>query len=537
MFAALRHTSRLVGITRILARHDALFVLKILSIPPALRFVAWMLGGRARNTERPGLRLASALQEMGPSFIKLGQALSTRSDLFGEIFTVDLATLQDHLPPFSGAQARATVEEELGRPVEECFREFGNTPVAAASIAQVHFAITAQGEEVAVKVLRPGIEEAFAADVSLFYWLARMSLRGRPEMRRLKPVEAVSMMEKTVAVEMDMRMEAAAASELRGNFADNPDFHVPRVDWSRTAQRVLTLERVSGLRVDDFDGLGRAGLDPDRILATTTSALFRQIFCDGFFHADPHPGNIFVNDKGGVVVVDFGIMGRLDEKTRIYLADMLAGFMAGDYMKVADLHFCAGYVPENQSRQDFAQACRAIVEPIFGLPLHEISIARLLSQLFQVTKKFEMEVQPQLLLLQKTLLVAEGVGRSLNPCVNMWQMTRLLIEDWVREHHGVEGRLRSAADELLSLAERPPELIRTVEDILAGIVQNITKNGLKLHPDTLRHMEQGVETPGGRSDNRFPGRSDGGGFTAGLITGIALAGIATAVALAYFALM
>jgi ubiquinone biosynthesis protein len=243
-----------------------------------------------------------------------------------------------------------------------------------------------------------------------------------------------------------------------------------------------------------------------------------------------------VEDMGGVVVMDFGIMGRLDEKTRIYLAEMLMGFLEGNYTKVADLHFRAGYVPASQSRQDFAQACRAIGEPILGLHLHEISIARLLSQLFQMTEKFEMEVQPQLLLLQKTLLVAEGVGRSLNPRINMWQMTRPLIEDWVREHHGVEGRLRSTADELLSLAERLPELLRTVEDVLAGITRNITKNGLKLHPDTVWHMAQDMESPSGGSDSRSPGRSDGGGFTAGLITGIALVGIAAA-ALAYFALM
>lgn len=531
MFAAMRHTARLVGIIRILARHDALFVLRALSIPPALRLIAGLLGGRRRDTDRPGLRLAAALQEMGPSFIKLGQALSTRSDLFGETFTADLATLQDRLPPFPGSQARATVEAELGRPVAECFREFEDTPVAAASIAQVHFAVTSQGKEVAVKVLRPGIEEAFAADLSLFYWLARMSLRGRPQMRRLKPVEAVRMMEKTVVIEMDMRMEAAAASELRGNFAGDPDFHVPRVDWQRTGQRVLTLERVGGIRVDDLDGLGHAGLKPDRILAITTSALFRQVFRDGFFHADPHPGNIFVDTTGGVAVVDFGIMGRLDEKTRIYLADMLMGFLEGDYKKVADVHFRAGYVPASQSRQDFAQACRAIGEPILGLPLHEISIARLLSQLFQMTEKFEMEVQPQLLLLQKTMLVAEGVGRSLNPHVNMWQMTRPLIEDWVREHRGVEGRLRSVTDELFALAERLPDMTRHVESVLAQIAQD----GLKLHPDTARDMARATDRP--TFSPETPGsRSGGDGFAAGMLTGIALAGITAAVGVAYLAL-
>ena len=438
---------RLVRVTWILGRYDALFLLTDAKIAP---FITWIAGlaPRRRGLGRKGERLAAALQVLGPSFIKFGQALSTRPDLIGEEVASELSELQDRLPPFSGRAARQIVERELNQPLDTLFAEFDIEPVAAASIAQVHLATTAQGKEVAVKVLRPGIEEAFAADVSFFYWLARMTLRGRPQMRRLKPVEAVAMMEKTVAVEMDMRMEAAAASELRSNSAGDPDFHVPRVDWQRTAQRVLTLERVDGIRVDDMDGLARAGIEPNRIIAITTAALFRQVFRNGFFHADPHPGNIFVDDAGGVTVVDFGIMGRLDEKTRIYLADMLMGFLEGDYRKVADIHLRAGYVPESQSRQDFAQACRAIGEPILGLPLHEISIARLLSQLFQVAEKFEMEVQPQLLLLQKTMLVAEGVGRSLNPHVNMWQMTRPLIEDWVREHHGVEGRLRSAATAL-----------------------------------------------------------------------------------------
>ncbi|MDP7182908.1 MAG: 2-polyprenylphenol 6-hydroxylase [Alphaproteobacteria bacterium] len=531
MFATLRHTARFVGIIRILARHDALFVIQVLSLPPALRPVKILFGGRRGNVRRPGLRLAAALQEMGPSFIKLGQALSTRSDLLGERFAADLATLQDRLPPFPGEQARATVEIELGRPVEECFHEFENTPVAAASIAQVHFAVTAEGETVAVKVLRPGIESAFAADLSLFYWLARMTLRGRPQMQRFKPVEAVRMMEKTVAVEMDMRMEAAAASELRENFADDPDFHVPKVNWPLTGQRVLTLERVSGVRVDELDGLAHAEIEPDQILRKTTSALFLQVFRDGFFHADPHPGNIFVDNTGRVAMVDFGIMGRLDEKTRIYLADMLTGFLEGDYAKVADAHFRAGYVPASQVQQDFAQACRAIGEPILDLPLHEISIARLLSQLFQVAEKFEMEVQPQLLLLQKTMLVAEGVGRSLNPHVNMWQITRPLIEDWARQHQGAEGRLRLVADELFALAERLPDIVRDVERALAYIA----RDGFKSHPYMAQETERAMNAAAGDSDTSA-GKFGHDGFASGLITGIALAGIAAAAVLVFLAL-
>jgi ubiquinone biosynthesis protein len=283
---------------------------------------------------------------------------------------------------------------------------------------------------------------------------------------------------------------------------------------------------VSGVRVDELDGLAHAEIEPDQILRKTTSALFLQVFRDGFFHADPHPGNIFVDNTGRVAMVDFGIMGRLDEKTRIYLADMLTGFLEGDYAKVADAHFRAGYVPASQVQQDFAQACRAIGEPILDLPLHEISIARLLSQLFQVAEKFEMEVQPQLLLLQKTMLVAEGVGRSLNPHVNMWQITRPLIEDWARQHQGAEGRLRSVADELFALAERLPDIVRDVERVLACIA----RDGFKPHPDMSQETERAMNAAVGDSDTSV-GKFGHDGFASGLITGIALAGIAAAAVL------
>ena len=398
MFRSVRNVSRLIAIAYTLARHDALFPLEQLHIAP---FALW-IGRRFRKREiagRPGERLALALQRLGPSFIKLGQMLSTRPDLLGEQVAGDLAALQDRLPPFDGALARRMIEEEFGRPVGELFRQFDNRAVAAASIAQVHFAVTADGREVAVKVLRPDIEAAFARDLDLLYWVAGLVHRLRPDLRRLKPVEVVKTFADSTRVEMDLRMEAAAARELAENFDDDPTFRTPDVDWERTGRRVLTLERIQGIPVDQRDRLIEAGHDPTGILGNAAAVFFNQVFRDGFFHADQHPGNAFVDAEGRIVAVDFGIMGRLDRETRYYLADMLMGFLSRDYRAVADVHFRAGYIPPHQSRAAFALALRAIAEPIFDRPLHDISIARLLGLLFQVTERFEMETQPQLLLL------------------------------------------------------------------------------------------------------------------------------------------
>jgi len=487
MVAGIRHIARLLGIARTLARHDALFPLEGLRLSPALLFAlavtAWP-GAKKMAGRRKGEKLAAALQSMGPSFIKLGQALATRSDLLGEEVTADLSALQDRLPPFDSALARAAIEKELGRPLDALFASFDSEPVAAASIAQVHFAVTPEGAQVAVKVLRPGIEAAFARDIELFTWLAETLEILRPALRRLKPVEVVRALEKSVRLEMDLRLEAAAASELSANFKGDPDFVIPEVDWIRTGRRVLTLERVDGIRIDQRDQLIEAGFDPTDILAKSSAAFFRQVFRDGFFHADLHPGNLFVDKQGRIAAVDFGITGRLDIETRNFLADMLLGFLNGDYARVAEVHFRAGYVPAHQSQETFTQACRAIGEPILERPLHEISLARLLSQLFQVTEEFEMETQPQLLLLQKTMLLAEGMGRRLNPDVNMWQLARPLIEQWMVENRGPEARLKLAAKELSAGLERLPGLLRHAEQALTGLAEG----GLKLHPDTVRAM-------------------------------------------------
>jgi len=477
-----RNLARLIRIGLTLARYDALFPLD--AVPAAMPFqrVGRALKLRhAGSLERPGQRLAAALGELGPSFIKLGQLLSTRADLFGEEITLDLASLQDRLPPFPGREARALIEAEFANPLEDLFASFDETAVAAASIAQVHFAQTLEGRDVAVKVLRPGIVEAFSRDLDLFLWLARLSERLQPLLRRLKPTEVVEMLAEVVRFEMDLRFEAAAASELAENFAGDPDFRVPRVDWRRTGRRVLTLERISGVRIDDRAALIAAGHRIDDLVVKAAGAFFNQVFRDGFFHADLHPGNMFVDASGAIVVVDFGIMGRLDRATRFYLADMLLGFLSGDYRRVAEVHFTAGYVPPRQSVDAFAQACRAIGEPILGRPLQEISFARLLAQLFQVTEQFEMETQPQLLLLQKTMVQVEGLGRRLDPEVNIWALGRPLIEAWMRENRGPEARLQQGLETLADVIDRVPRLIRDLE----RLVGDWSREGVIMHAETL----------------------------------------------------
>ncbi len=502
MTRSLRHLWRLVSIGRCLARHNALFFLDDLPLP------AWLvrLAQRCADEEapgRPGERLALALRSLGPSFIKFGQSLATRSDLFGERFATDLSTLQDQLPPFPSAVARALIEEELDGRLETLFSSFDDKPVAAASIAQVHFAVTTEGELVAVKVLRPDIERRMAEDLDLFAWLAAWAERLQPGLRRLRPVAAVETFAASTALEMDLRLEAAAAAELAENCRDDAGFRVPVVDWRRTGRRVLTIERVQGLASDDREGLLEAGFDPDEILTRAAEILFKQVFRDGFFHADMHPGNMFIDPEGDMVPVDFGIMGRLDGATRRFLGEMLLGFLTADYKRVADVHFDAGYVPADQDKQVFTQACRSIGEPIRDRPLTEISVGRLLGQMFEVTETFAMQTQPQLLLLQKTMVVAEGVGRRLNPSVNMWQLAQPLIETWMIDNLGPQAQLKTAVDDGLHTLRRMPQLIERSERALETA------------------LDEGV-----RRDQRVP-QPDGVGwalliFTAGLLLGVAI---------------
>ena len=464
MLRFLRNGLRLVQLAYTLARHDALFPLETLRIAPGIVTLARLVRHRG-DTRRPGQRLAAAFTAMGPSFIKFGQGLSTRADLLSEEVALDLGQLADHLEPFAGGDARRTIEQELGRPIEALFASFDDAPIAAASIAQVHYAVTADGREVAVKVLRPGIEEAFARDLDLFYWLADLVERTQPRFRRLRPTASVRAFADVVRVEMDLRMEAAAAEELGANFESDPGYRTPAVDWDRTARRVMTMERVRGIPIGDRDKLLAAGHDLNAVLKKSAEAFFFQVFRDGFFHGDVHGGNAFVEESGCVVPVDFGIMGRVDADTRGYLAELLIAFLRRDYRAVAEVQFRAGYVAPDKSVEVFAQACRSIGEPIFGKPSSQISIARLLAQLLRVTEQFEMQAQPQLLLLQKTMLMAEGMGTKLNPGVNIWELARPLIEDWMRTHFGPRARLERAVAEAVDAVRKLPRLVDTVEQI------------------------------------------------------------------------
>ena len=485
MNRSFRNITRLFSIARILARHDALMVLEKLEIGGPAIALARLFS--RRGSGRAGQRLALALQQAGPSFIKLGQALSTRSDLLGEEFSADLSELQDSLPPFPGVQARAIIETEFGKPMADLFKDFDEQPIAAASIAQVHFAITHDGREVAVKVLRPNIEEAFQRDVDLMFWIAELVEAARPEYRRLRPVETVRTLAKSIEMEMDLRFEAAAAAELHENFEGDDSFAVPAVDWRLTGQKVLVTERVHGIPIDDITALKAAGHDTNDLLQKSASAFFLQVFRDGFFHADMHPGNMFVRADGGLAAVDFGIMGRLDAKTRRHLGELLMSFLTRNYRRTAEIHFEAGWIPADQSVDTFTQACRSIAEPILDLPQNEISIAKLLGQLFSITKTFNMETQPQLLLLQKTMLTAEGTGRKLNPDANMWLMAKPLIEQWVITHLGPEARLVEAAGDLRDGLARLPRLLENLDRGAAELA-----NGrIRLHPETIHALKGG----------------------------------------------
>ncbi|MGA0393674.1 MAG: 2-polyprenylphenol 6-hydroxylase [Rhodospirillales bacterium] len=488
MFRAFGHITRLLQIARLLARHDALFLLETLDIAPSVVWLAKTFS--KKNAEgRPGERLARALAEAGPSFIKLGQALSTRSDILGEEITADLSELQDNLPPFSSEEARSAIEAEFEQPVEVLFRSFDDEAIAAASIAQVHFAETAEGEAVAVKILRPGIEQAFNRDLDLFLWVAQLVEKTRPEWRRLKPVESIRTLAHSVEIEMDLRFEASAAAEMAENFADDETFHVPGIDWTRTGKRVLTTTRIMGIPIDDREALLKAGHDLEDVIKKSAAAFFKQVFRDGFFHADLHPGNLFVQQDGSIAAVDFGIMGRIDRRTRRWLGEMLLGFLNRNYRRAAEVHFEAGWVPSHHSVEAFTQACRSIAEPILDKPQNEISIARLLAHLFQVTETFDMEAQPQLLLLQKTMLVAEGTVRALNPDANMWMLARPLIEEWMNEHMRPEQVIAEELSDMTETMRRLPRLLEGMEQSARAMAGG----EVRLHPDSVSALK--------RSDN------------------------------------
>lgn len=465
MLTNLRYSFRLLSIGWKFARADALFGLEAIGAPAPLLWACRRVAHSDKGLRR-GQRLARALTALGPTFIKAGQALSTRADLIGDALARDLTELQDKVPPFDSRIAKAIVEAQLGAPIAEHFLQFDEAPVAAASIAQVHFAVTTDGREVAVKILRPGIEQAFQRDIDLMFWIARMVERRLPHLRRLKPIAVVETFAATIRIELDLRFEAAAAEELRANSKNDPDFYVPQIDWQRTARRVLVTERIRGVSAGDIEGLNAAGIDLTATMEKAARAFFNQVFRDGFFHADMHPGNLFVLPDGRLAPVDFGIMGRIDHENQLLLAQILWGFFQGDYMKVAQLHHDAGWIPAHVSVAAFAQACRAVGTPIMGKAMNEISAGRLLGQLISIAQMFEMEAQPHLLLLQKTMMTAEGVGRGLNPNINMWQLSEPLIRDWAKANLSPRARLKSIRAEIAETLRDAPRVLRQIKALI-----------------------------------------------------------------------
>lgn len=430
------------------------------------RAVAWplrFLGYRGDPSLPPVPR---ALTAMGPAYIKLGQVLSTRPDVIGADMAVQLRVLQDKLPPFPTEQAREAVETELGRPLAELFSSFSD-PVAAASIAQVHKAhLVHTGAPVAVKVLRPGIEKAFRRDIDAFYAGARLVEILAPKTRRLRPTDTVAHFESVVMNELDLRLESASASEFAANTENDAGFEVPAVVWSGSGKRVMTLEWVDGLNPSDVEALDAIGHDRSDLARRVLQMFLRHALRDGFFHSDMHQGNLRIGADGAIIALDFGIMGRIDPYTRRVYAEILYGFIQRNYQRVAEVHFEAGYVPSDQDVDAFALALRAVGEPIFGMDASQISMGRLLTYLFEVTERFGMETRTELILLQRTMVVVEGVARTLDPQMNIWEAARPVVEDYVRESIGPKAALRDLAATAQVLARFGPRLPALLENAL-----------------------------------------------------------------------
>jgi ubiquinone biosynthesis protein len=461
-----RQFARLLRITQVFVRHDLdEFVTAIHLFRPyrlLLRLAPWRLFAR-RGLPR-GVRLREALEELGPVFVKFGQMLSTRPDLLPEDIAEELARLQDSVPPFSGDESVRLIEQALGGKLDSFFSEFSREPIASASVAQVHIARLHDGTEVAVKVLRPGIESVIERDLELLYMLARLAVRYVPDTRRFRPVEVVDEYNKTIHDELDLRVESANASRLRANFEGSNLLYVPKVYWDLTRRTVMVLERIHGIPVGNVEGLKAAGVDMRRLAHNGVEIFFTQAFRDGFFHADMHPGNIFVSPEGQYRAVDFGIMGTLGEKDKRYLAENFLAFFNRDYHAVADAHLRAGWVPAGTRIEEFEAAIRTVCEPVFARPIKDISFGRFLLHLFQTARRFNMEVQPQLVLLQKTLFNIEGLGRRLYPDLDLWDTAKPYLERWMSEHMGPRAFIRTLRNEFPKWWAMLPEIPALVHE-------------------------------------------------------------------------
>ena len=443
-----RYLFKLMSVIYVISKNQLLTHSGHFKLPTALKILGYVLGmifypkGIFMKPQNNfGHRLTKCFQELGPIYIKLGQTLSTRPDLISTEVADNLKSLQDKLPPFDSKIVRLRIEERFGASMEELFDDFNNTPIAAASIAQVHKAKLKSGEIVAVKVLRPNITEKYENDIKFLEYAAFISSKLLKKAKRLKPKEVIAVFRQSMKFELDLRSEAAAASRIYDNFVNDDTLHIPRIHWHLTTDDIITLEWVNGVSIYDTDKIIQLGLEPKEIAAKIAIIFFNQSYRDGFFHADLHPGNILVRTDGRIALVDFGIIGILAEDDRLAIAEILYAFLRRDYELVAKVHHRIGYIPKDTNLEYFAQSCRAIAKPIMGLAIKDISIGNLLAQLFKVTEEFGMETQPQLLLLQKTMVVVEGIGQSLDKDINMWQLSEPWIKKWAAKNLSPEARI------------------------------------------------------------------------------------------------
>ena len=464
-------------------------VLEALDTPPLVRGVfrtiVWpfqWLGYKGDANTPPVPR---ALTALGPAYIKFGQILSTRPDVVGDDMAIQLRVLQDKLPPFSMQEAKDEVERELGQTVEQAFTSFSE-PVAAASLAQVHKAHLADtGDAVAVKVLRPGIEKAFRKDIDAFYFAARAIEVLSPSSRRLRPMEVITHFEGVVLGELDLRLESSAASEFADNTADDAGFSVPRIRWHLSGRRVMTLDWAEGVNAGDNEAIDAAGHNREELSTRILQMFLNHALRDGYFHGDMHQGNLKIAANGDIIAYDFGIMGRIDEYTRRVYAEILYGFIRRDYKRVAEVHFEAGYVPAHQDVDEFARALRAVGEPIFGMDATRISMARLLSYLFEVTERFGMETRTELIHLQRTMVVVEGVARSMNPKMNIWEDARPIVEAYIKDSIGPKAVLQDLMKTAVVLSRYGSRLPAIAE---AAIIRQTEPTQDQGHPSPFRPL-------------------------------------------------
>ena len=476
-----KHIYRLLKWGRTLARHGALRgIERDMNTPLPVKRLARIARFGTFQPQEPDY--AGAFKEIGPAAIKLGQTLATRPDLVGEAAAHNLLSLQDSLPPVPYTEIEASIEASFGQPISDLFAEIDPEPVGAASIAQVHRGVTTDGRKVAIKVLRPGIRERFARDIDTYEWAAAHLEALGGEASRLRPQLTIANFKRWTNRELDLRREAASASELADKMKGVEGYLIPAIDWDRTNGRVMTVDWVDGIKISKVDELKAKGHDLEDLSRRLVIAFLTQAISGGFFHADMHQGNLFVQDDGTIAAIDFGIMGRIDRRARAWLAEILYGLTTGNYRRVAEIHFEAQYVPSYHSVGEFATALRAVGEPMRGKPVKELSVGQMLDGLFAITRDFDMQTQPHLLLLQKSMVMVEGIATQLNPQINMWDVSEPFVRSWIRDELGPEAALADRIREDTQTLLRLPDLIRRIED-------RFPAKGGAPEPPPLPHIE------------------------------------------------